>query len=335
MMKIDKRIITMLLLFCTIGFVNCNNEEENVINYENSIEGLTADNFPVMDSSTSTHPLLKLLGYKLMGIRYKWEVSFMSGIEKYITCDSEYYYGTNSTATNAARQRLEQIEAKMKKSTTHGSFVNLIDDKVELIIASRAISRDEKQYAKEKGTGIIEKPVGIDGFVFIKNKENPVKSLTCEQIRSIYSGKITNWKEVGGNDVAITPYMRNRNSGSQEKMETLVMKGEPMMDAPELVGGGMTSPFYSLWENVNGMAYTPYYYCTAMIDDPRIKMFDVEGVQPDKTTIASRQYPYVSEIYAAVRADVDKSSMSWKIFEFLTSGAANAIIEESGYVKYY
>lgn len=55
------------------------------------------------------------------------------------------------------------------------------------------------------------------------------------------------------------------------------MKGEPMMDAPELVGGGMTSPFYSLWENVNGMAYTPYYYCTAMIDDPRIKMFDVEA----------------------------------------------------------
>lgn len=151
-------------------------------------------------------------------------------------------------------------------------------------------------------------------------------------MKDIYTGRITNWKEVGGEDVAISPYMRNRNSGSQEKMETLVMNGEPMIDLPEMIGGGMTSPFYSLWEDKYGIAYTPYYYCTTMVDDPAIEMFSIDGVEPGRSTIAGREYRYVSEIYAVVRADTDKSSMAWKVFEFITSANANKLIEESGYI---
>lgn len=328
-MIIQNIIKKVLVLFCIISFTGGSNEDNDTFNHE-GIEGLTADNFPMMDSSTSTNPLLKLMAYKLTGIKYKWETSFMNGIEKYVVSDGDYYY---SNATDIEKQKLAEIEAKLKCSITHGSFINLIDNQVELIIASRNISRDEKLYAKEKGVDIIEKPIGTDGFVFIKNKANPVKSLTCEQIKSIYSGKFTNWKEVGGNDVPITPYMRNKNSGSQEKMETLVMEGEPMLDLPELTGGGMTSPFFSLWEDVNGIAYTPYYYCTKMVDDPRIEMLRINDIQPDKMRIASHQYPYVSEIYVAMRADINENSMSWKIFEFLTSEKANDIIEESGYIN--
>lgn len=314
----------LLLFLCTFSFVSCSDDEP--MDYENSIEGLTADNFPIMDSSTSTNPLMNLLAYKLMGIPYCWKKSPFNQIEKHIVYDS---------GKIADVKELDKIQAKLKNSTTHGSYINLIDDKVELIIASRGISRDEKQYADEAGVEIIERPVGRDGLIFIKNKENPVQSLTDEQIKAIYTGKIERWNEVGGPDAAISPYMRDRNSGSQEKMETLVMEGLPMIDWPEMVGGGMTSPFYSLGADVNGIAYTPYYYCTTMVDDSNIKIFSVNGIAPDKKTIANGEYPYVSEICAAVRADVDKSSMAWKIFDFLTSDKANSIIEESGYVAYY
>ncbi|MCD8260459.1 MAG: hypothetical protein LUD15_02320 [Bacteroides sp.] len=138
-------------------------------NYTKSIKGLTADNFPSMDSSTSTHPLMNIIAYRLMGIPYYWQVSPINGIEKHIVVD-------HTKVGN--REELTKIDEKLNSFTTHGSFINLIDQKVELIIAARSISRDEKQYAEEKKVQLIERSVGLDGFVFIRNKENPVRSLT-------------------------------------------------------------------------------------------------------------------------------------------------------------
>lgn len=312
----------IILTFFALHLLSCNKEEHS-FDHTTYIDGLTADNFPVMDCSTSTHPLMNILAYKLMGIPYYWQVSPINGIERHIVVDYKKISNVDL---------LDKIDSKLNSSTTHGSYMNLIDNKVELIIAARSISRGEKQYAEERHIELIERPVGLDGFVFIKNKENMVKSLTSEQIKGIYTGRITNWKDVGGKYAAISPFMRNSNSGSQEKMETLVMEGEHMIDLPEMIGGGMTSPFFSLWEDNNGIAYTPYYYCTTMVDDPGIEIFSINGVEPNKNTIANRQYKYVSEIYAVVRADIDRSSMVWKIFEFLTSDKAKAIVEESGYV---
>ena len=76
-------------------------------------------------------------------------------------------------------------------------------------------------------------PADGDALVFIVNPENPVKNLTSDQVRKIYTGEISNWKEVGGMDHAITPYIRNADSGSQEKMETLVMDGLKMIEGTE------------------------------------------------------------------------------------------------------
>ena len=89
----------------------------------------------------------------------------------------------------------------------------------------------------------------IDALVFIVNPKNPVRNLTADQVRKIYTGEITNWKEVGGVDHAITPYIRDADSGSQEKMETLVMDGLTMIDGsrmPEIIGSQMASPYLQL-----------------------------------------------------------------------------------------
>jgi phosphate transport system substrate-binding protein len=101
--------------------------------------------------------------------------------------------------------------------------VKLIDDKVELIITARSISRDEKEYADEKGVTLIEKPIARDALAFMVNIKNPIDNLSIEQIQGIYTRDIVNWSEVGGWDCELHPYVRNRNSGSQEKFETMVM----------------------------------------------------------------------------------------------------------------
>lgn len=75
-------------------------------------------------------------------------------------------------------------------------------------------------------------PFATDALVFLVNQSNPVDSLTADQVRDIYTGKITNWSQVGGDDVGIVPFQRNAGAGSQGAMERLVMGGQPMMEAP-------------------------------------------------------------------------------------------------------
>ena len=82
---------------------------------------------------------------------------------------------------------------------------------------------DEKEYADEKGVTLIEKPIARDALAFMVNIKNPIDNLSIEQIQGIYTGDIVNWSEVGGWDCELHPYVRNRNSGSQEKFETMVM----------------------------------------------------------------------------------------------------------------
>ena len=217
--------------------------------------------------------------------------------------------------------------------------MNLIEGKSDVIIASRDISRNEKASAEELGVELETAPLAIDALVFIVNPKNPVKNLTADQVRKIYTGEITNWKEVGGVDHAITPYIRNADSGSQEKMETLVMDGLKMIDGAEgtymyeIIGSQMASPYLQIEADEYGIGYTPFFYCTAMVRDlMRVDMLSIDGVMPSKETLRSNKYPFVSSIYAAVRKTEDHESMAYKLYQFLFTKKGADMIDESGYI---
>ena len=112
-------------------------------------------------------------------------------------------------------------------SNTHPGYVKLINDEVDLIVVTEP-SEEELELAKQKGVELEVIPVVKEGFVFYVNSQNPVDSLTTEQIQKIYTGEITNWKEVGGQDEEIKAFQRPVNSGSQTGMLSLVMKGLPI-----------------------------------------------------------------------------------------------------------
>ena len=182
-------------------------------------------------------------------------------------------------------------------------------------------------------------PLAIDALVFIVNPKNPVKNLTSDQVRKIYTGEITNWKEVGGVDHAITPYIRNADSGSQEKMETLVMAGLKMIDGTEgnymseIIGSQMASPYWQLENDEYGIGYTPFFYCTAMVRDlMRVDMLSIDGVAPSKESLRNNKYPFVSSIYAAVRKTENHESMAYKLYQFLFTKKGADMIDESGYI---
>lgn len=284
------------------------------------IEGITMDNYPKVDCSTSTQILQSLIACKLLGMSYDWQ--------EHPIFLGQYYLNIHYDNLPGSREFLNNLQV----STTHGAFMNLINGEVDLIVASRSISRDEKAYADGQGVALDETPVALDGFIFITHKDNPVKILTKEQIQGIYMGEITNWKEVGGKDLVITPYIREPNSGSQEKMETIVMKGLEMPNWNFTPLFGMGGPFGMLRSDESGICYSLYYYNRFFVEPDLVNQLAIDGIGPTQQTIRNRSYPYTTEVYTAIRSDTDKNSMAYKLYQLLCSDKAKKIIEESGYV---
>ncbi len=283
---------------------------------------LSLSNAPIIDGSDSTEPLRNLLMCRLLGIDCQW----LQHLETDGTWGIVPQWQSLSDEDNTTLQRI------LQNRNTHSSFVSLIDGDDDIIITARDISRDEQKYADEKDVALLSYPIAKDAFAFIVNPKNPVHNLSIAQIQKIYTGEIRNWKEVGGNDAAINPYVRNPNSGSQEKMETIVMAGLTMIDWPEMVGYVMLAPYYQLANDENGIAYTPFYYYDTIVNDERTQVIGVDGIVPSKLSIENDSYPYVTHVMCSVRADIDKSSTAYQLFYQLASGQHNDIVNESGYI---
>jgi phosphate transport system substrate-binding protein len=286
------------------------------------IEGLTVHNYPKADGSTSTEPLNAIIACKLFNIDYKWIG----------TAD-----GTRHVEPNLNKNDTDKFLKLFKSSQTHQSFINLIDKKADLILTARKMSPDEEAYADSKGVGLIETPIALDAFVFIVNPQNPIQSLTIKQVQDIYMGKITNWNEVGGNDAEINPYIRNANSGSQELMEMLVMKDLEMIKFPENSAEllfSMAGVLDTVSHDINSICYTVYYYKEHIAYMYNPKSVAINGIYPGRNTISNQSYPYVAEVYAVIRFNLDTSSMAYKLYEWLQTEEGKQTISESKYLPY-
>ena len=204
-------------------------------------------------------------------------------------------------------------------------------------------SEEEFELARNAGIELEIIPVVNEGFVFFVNENNPVKSLTTEQIRKIYSGKIKNWKELGGNDNEIIPYQRELNSGSQSGMLKLVMKDTPIMEArKENIIEGMQAivNLVSDYDNgENSIGYSYYYYATTMYDDidssvtDRIRFVAVDGVEPSAKTIQDGTYPIRTAYYIVINKAEKENSDVRKLVNTMLSDWGQDVAEEAGYVS--
>jgi phosphate transport system substrate-binding protein len=312
-MKNFKITLTFGLIFGLL-FPSCEKSDEDM---GVVINGLTAENYPNVDCSTSAGPLQAIIYCELLGLNYSWERNLALDYVYFVSPDIDDY-----TA----------FYEKTNVSGTHGAYVSFINKESDLILVARELSDDELDAASSERVELNVTPIALDAFIFITNMNNSVKSLTTSQIKDIYKNNITNWKDVGGNDSPIHPYVRNANSGSQELMEKLVMKGEPMADWSEAILSGMAGPFSTIRVDENGLCYTVYYYKERMVRGQVVKHISVDNVYPEKKTIKNQSYPYTTFVYAVVRQDLDRDSMAYKIYEALQTKGGKRIIEKSGYI---
>ena len=228
------------------------------------------------------------------------------------------------------------IGGYFRHNTTGTAYENLILKKHNKgIILVTEPSDDELAMAAENNVQLEVDPIALDGFVFITHKDNPVESLTLDQIRDIYSGVITNWSEVGGLDEEIIPYTRDRNSGSQTAFENMVMEGAPVYIHPDTKTtmvegmGGLIELVANYRNGTQSIGYTFNYYLNNLYKNDDIKVINIDGISPDNENLLDGSYPLTSAYYAVtLRGGSQKAE---EIKDFLLSDEGQEMIELAGY----
>ena len=229
-------------------------------------------------------------------------------------------------------------DVEVTHSKTHNAYVNLINGDTDLILVTYP-SDDEQKLAQEKNVELEIVPIVKEAFVFFVNKENIVDNLTLEQVQDIYSGKIKNWKNVGGENKKIIAFQRPENSGSQSGMISLVMKGKKMMEPEkETIAQSMADIVDVISDYDNGkqaIGYSYYYYATTMYSSNAMKLLSINGVAPTYENIQTGLYDIQTAYYAVIRKNEPENSDTRKLLDLMKSERGQNVAKEAGYVQNY
>ena len=226
----------------------------------------------------------------------------------------------------------ELYDGVFEYSNTVGGYYKLAQRKIDIFIGAQP-SREQLEFAEECGTTYEYTQIGAEAFVFFVHKDNPIESLTAEQLRGIYAGEITNWREVGGNDEEIIAFQRDEGSGSQSMMLRF-MGDTPLMDAEtrEVSGmGGVIEEVVDYQNKSGSIGYSFRFYIEGIIRNPDVKMIAVDGIAPTATNIKNSSYPIGTPVYAGTYAGNPTGNVD-RLIEWIVSDEGQYIIEATGYV---
>ena len=203
------------------------------------------------------------------------------------------------------------------------------------MIFALAPSQRQEEDAAKAGLSYELTPFCKDGFVFYVNARNPIDNLTTEQIRGIYSGKITSWSEIDASiSGKIMPFQRNEGSGSQTTLQKLMGDTPIMPPLREDRVGGMGDIINDTanYRNYNAaLGFSFRYYATELLNNKQIKLLSIDGIAPTVENIRSGAYPLVATAYmVTVRP---RSENMKKIIDYMCSAAGQELVEKTGYVS--
>lgn len=256
------------------------------------------DDLPVLDGAAALVPV------------------YASVIDSVYPEGSVTYEGGSFSDDNKYGENFAEDSVMQYQNTIRG-FNALLDGSVDLFFTAHP-SENQLNTAKEKGIEIELVPVGQEAFVFFVNNKNPVESLTIDEIRGIYRGTITNWKEVGGPNRTINPLLRIKNSGSQTMMEKF-------MENDMIKSRSIFAVFGA------SIGYSFRYYLSGMVANDNVKMLSVNGIYPDETNIQNGLYPLTSSFYVAYRKDNPNPNIK-KLVDWILSPEGQRLIEGCGYI---
>ena len=275
-------------------------EEESVLaRTGSSLHFSESDDLPVLDGAAALVPV------------------YASAIDECYPEGTVTYEGGKFSDDNTYGENFAEDSVMQYHNTIRG-FDAVVDGSVDLFFTAHP-SEEQMASAKEKGVELEIVPVGLEAFVFFVNKKNPVDDLTADQIRAIYRGEITDWKEVGGASKMINPLTRIKGSGSQTMMDKFMDNNMLTSRHPLAIFGG-------------SIGYSFRFYLSGMVSNDNVKMLAINGVYPDAENIRNGSYPLIANFYVVYRKDNTNENVG-KLVDWLLSDEGQTMIETCGYVS--
>ena len=227
---------------------------------------------------------------------------------------AEYYMGKH-----------QNVNITVSESGSGNGAKSLINAACDVATMSRPMKNSEKKAAQEAGVLAIEQVVALDGLAVIVHPSNSRGNLTIEQIRDIYTGAITNWKELGGPDQKIVVISRDTNSGTYESFNTLVLKDAKLKGGAEYVGSGG-----AIRQRVLSTEAAIGYVGLAFTEG--VKTLQVNGIKPTAETVIAKTYPIARPLYMYTNGRPKEGTALYDFVNLCKTDEGKRIIEDTGYV---
>ena len=233
-------------------------------------------------------------------------------------------------ATGCTEEEAEQTLADF--TNTNPCYLELAKGNRDILLVYEAADETKEQLQQYDPLDIRE--LGKDALVFLVNEDNPVESLTVQQIYDIYTGKITNWSEVGGNDAEIKAFLRPETSGSQTLIRKLILGDAELIEGqfeeiPTMEG--IINRLKDYENESNALGFSVYYYASSMHQVPGVRLIRVEGVEPSNETIQNGEYPLVNPFFVVTNEQSSPNALALR--DWLLTDYGQTFVEECGYVK--
>lgn len=218
-------------------------------------------------------------------------------------------------------------------TTTREAYDRLLSGKADIIFAAGP-STGHLKTAENLGVELELTPIGREAFVFFVNSRNAVDGLGSDEIKNIYSGDTTSWSELGGKKDGIRAFQRPEDSGSQTTF--IKFMGDTPIQEPETEEmasgmGGIISEVASYRNYKNAIGYTFRFFAVDMVQNDKIKLLAIDGVEPTISSIRSDEYPLAAEFYA-VTAGSDNPNIE-AFIQWILSEEGQELVERTGFVS--
>jgi len=223
-------------------------------------------------------------------------------------------------------RKYKNVSITVKKTGSGDGAAALIDGRCDIATMSRFMKLNEFKEAIKNGVMPVAHAVAMDGVCVVVHPSNPIKALSSEQVRKIYKGIITNWKQLGGADKKIVVISRDTSSGTYETFHKLVMKKQKMGKDIEYVSSNPQA--HARVKTTTGAIG----YIGLGFVDRNVKVLAIDGVIPTRRTIATGKYPVSRPLFMFTNGYPKLGSIAHTFVTFYLTERGQEIIEAKGFV---
>jgi phosphate transport system substrate-binding protein len=213
------------------------------------------------------------------------------------------------------------IDLEVQQIGSSSGIKNTIEGTSEIGMTSRDLKGDEKK------ADLSETKIALDAIAIITNGDNKVSNLTKEQVKDIFTGKISNWKELGGHDRPIVVVSREDGSGTREGFESIVGYGPEELIKSALISDGSGNIKTTVSNNKNAIGYISLGYV-----DKSVKSVSIDGVVPSNENVKTHKYA-ISRPFLFIYKDEKLTEEGQKFIDYILGEDGQKVVEKHGFVS--